>query len=412
MKFGLVGERLGHSFSPEIHRALGNPDYTLIELAPDAVRDFFAKRDFEGVNVTIPYKETVMPFLDEISPEALAIGAVNTVRRRGGKLYGTNTDFGGMQALFAHAGIDLCGKKVLILGTGGTSKTARAVARAAGAREIVLVSREKKEGVVTYAEAYEKHADAEVIFNATPVGMFPHAENCPIDIARFPALCGVADAIYNPLCTRLVLASRAQGIPAEGGLFMLVAQAVLAAEIFLDTTFGKETTERLFRSILADKQNIVLTGMPASGKSTVGKLLSARLGRPFFDSDAEVEKAAGMPISKIFAKYGEADFRARENAALTALSAKVGAVIATGGGAILRDDNVDLLRANGKIYFLDRAPELLLATPDRPLSSTREAVFRRYAERIDRYRATADCIVPGDGTPESVVTLIEKEHFQ
>lgn len=410
MKYGCIGEHLGHSFSREIHALLGNTAYELVELPPETVGDFLKKRDFLGINVTIPYKQKVMPYLDEIDAAARAIGAVNTVVNRGGRLIGCNTDFGGMQALLAHAGVSLAGKKVLILGTGGTSRTALAVAKAAGARETVRVSRRAGEGSVTYEQALEEHTDAQVILNTTPCGMYPQIAETPIDVSRFPRLCGVIDAIYNPLRSRLVSAARARGIPAEGGLYMLAAQGVLAAERFFDTVYPVGVTERVWRTLNAQKENIVLTGMPASGKTSVGREIAAMTGRVFKDTDEEITRTHGMPIPEIFQRCGEAQFRAWERETIAELAAMGGAVIATGGGAILSEENVTALKQNGRLYFLDRDPALLAATADRPLSSTREAVFARYRERIERYRATADVIVAGNGTVDEVANAVKEAH--
>lgn len=288
-KYGCIGKKLTHSFSKEIHARLADYPYELMELAEEEIAPFFAKKDFAAINVTIPYKQTVIPYLDSISPVAERIGAVNTIVNRAGTLYGYNTDYFGMKALIARVGIDLAGKKVLVLGTGGTSRTARVVAADLGAAEILTVSRRKTEDYITYEEAVTVHTDAQVIINTTPAGMYPNCDEKPIDIRFFPNLEGVIDAVYNPLRTNLVLDAQQRGIKAEGGLYMLVMQAVVAVERFLDVSIAKETADRVFASIYASKENIVLTGMPGSGKSTVGRLLDAD-GFTFVDTDAEVEK--------------------------------------------------------------------------------------------------------------------------
>ncbi len=412
MRYGLVGERLPHSFSVEIHKALGNDDYELLELSPETVADFFAKRDFCGVNVTIPYKTAVLPLLDEVTAEAAAVGAVNTVVNRSGRLVGYNTDVAGLSALFDRAGADPAGKKVLILGTGGTARTALFVCRARGAAAVLCVSRRSGPDVVTYDEAYRDHADAEIVVNATPVGMFPHADDCPLDVSRFPRLTGVIDAIYNPLRTRLVLSARALGVPAEGGLYMLVAQGVAAAALFRGRAYPSDTAKTLYERLAADKENVVLTGMPGAGKTTVGRRLAAVLNRPFIDTDEAIVKAAGRDIPTLFKTEGEAGFRAREAAIIRHLAPTCGAVIATGGGAVLRPENVTALKQNGRVFFLDRAPENLTPTGDRPLSSDREALLARYRERIGLYRATADVVIDGNGTPEQVAEQIQKEFYK
>ena len=410
MQYGLIGEKLGHSFSAVIHAMLKSNPYELVELPSDEIEAFFSKKDFCAINVTIPYKTTVIPYLSHISERARAIGAVNTVVNRGGELWGYNTDFYGICALVAHADISLNNKKVAILGTGGTSKTVRAVAEFMGADEILLVSRRSGEGVVTYADLYENHTDVEVIFNTTPVGMYPNSEATPIDVSAFSKLEGVIDTIYNPLRTQLVLDAQKRGIPAEGGLYMLVAQAVRASELFLDCTYDDGTIERIYQTLLGQMQNLVLSGMPASGKSTVGKLLAQELNRPFFDLDEEIVREAGRPIPEIFASDGEIAFRDIETRVLREVFAnQKGIVLATGGGAVLRDENVDFLRRNGKIYFIDRPLEDLIPTSNRPLASSREAICRRYEERYERYCKTADCRIDGKGSVDEVAARIRKD---
>ena len=425
MTYGLIGEHLPHSYSKEIHGRIADYEYTLCELAPAEVGPFMEAREFTAINVTIPYKETVIPYLYSVHEAARRIGAVNTVVNRGGRLYGYNTDFFGLTALLRHAGIALAGRKVLILGTGGTAKTAHAVCEAQGARAILTVSRREAEGCITYEEALGAHTDAEIIFNTTPCGMYPypdgaaHIAGTPIDLNAFPALTGVIDAIYNPLRTNLVLDCRARGIPAEGGLYMLVAQAVLASRLFLGDTPEVAAdpallaeVDRVFDLILAEKENIILTGMPGSGKSTVGRLLAGMTDRPFIDLDEEIVRAAGKPIPAIFAEVGEAGFRDLEAEAVRRVTDSTrGAVIATGGGAILRDGNVRALARSGRIYFLDRPLALLIPTDDRPLSSNAEDIRRRYHERYARYLATADLTVPNATTAEEAANAIRKDFW-
>ncbi len=410
MKYGLIAERIGHSFSPEIHAMLDTHEYELCAIAPSELDGFMKKRDFAAINVTIPYKEAVIPYLDEISPQAAEIGAVNTIVNRDGKLYGYNTDFFGMKELANKIGIEFSGKKVLICGTGGTSKTARAVARDGGAREIVVLSRTARGGTLTYEEAYELHADAEILINTTPVGMFPNCDGAPVDLAKLPRVRRVLDAVYNPLRTDLVLQAKKRGIRAEGGLYMLVAQGVAASEIFTGRKYPAETLDGIYAKILARRENIVLVGMPACGKSTIGASLAAELGRELYDLDAEIIADRGMPISDIFAKEGEAGFRDTETRVLRRrVSPLTGAVIATGGGAILRDENLRLLRRNGRLIFLDRPLEQLLPTEDRPLASSAEKIRALYAARINRYRACADEIIRTDGVVSHAVDAILKK---
>lgn len=406
MDYGLIGEKLPHSFSKEIHEKIADYKYSLKELKPDEVESFILSKNFNAINVTIPYKQTVIPFLDEIAPEAQAIGAVNTVVNRGGVLYGYNTDFGGMRALIERTEVDLKYKKALILGTGGTSRTARAVCERLGAKEILRVSRSGREGSITYEQAYADHADADVIINTTPCGMYPNIFDCPIDLDRFPSLSGVIDAVYNPLNTGLVLKARGRGLNAAGGLYMLVAQAVLAAEHFMDKELDAvKLTNEIYDGIYFSKRNIVLSGMPGSGKSTVGRLVADQLGRDFIDTDALIVERAGE-IKEIFAEHGEAYFRDLETGVIRELAALNGKVISLGGGAILRDENVAALRRNGEIFFIDRSPEYLIPTDDRPLADEKAKIAALYEQRIDRYMATADYIIDGDCDPEDVADSI------
>ncbi|MBQ8350688.1 MAG: shikimate dehydrogenase [Clostridia bacterium] len=410
MKYGLIGERLGHSYSPEIHACLAGYTYELCELPPEAVGPFLQAKEFESINVTIPYKTTVIPYLDEIDEAARAIGAVNTIKRVGDRLYGYNTDFAGLSDLIDRVGVSLAGRTVLILGSGGTAKTALAVCRARGAREIVTVGRTAREGVLSYDEAYASYTHASYIINATPVGMYPQEDACPIDLSRFEHLSGVCDAIYNPLRTDLVQAARMRGIPAEGGLYMLVAQAVHAVSIFTCKPVCREECDRVYRKILKEKENIYLIGMPGSGKSTVGRALAKAMNRPFFDSDVEIVREAGRKIPTIFAEEGEEGFRLREAAVMARLAQECrGAVIATGGGAVLRAENVHRMRRGGKIYFLDRALENIRPTSDRPLSSDDEALARRYAERYPLYCAAADTRIAVDESIANSVETIRKD---
>ena len=404
-KYGCIGKKLTHSFSKEIHGRLADYGYELIELTEEEVASFFTKKEFAAVNVTIPYKQTVLPYLDDISPVAQRIGAVNTVVNKDGRLYGYNTDYHGMKALLERVGIGLEGKKVLILGTGGTARTARAVAEDLGAAQILTVSRGKMGPFITYEEAVRDHTDADVIINTTPVGMYPELGAKPIDIGAFPRLSGLIDAVYNPLRTQLVLDALERGIRAEGGLYMLVMQAVVAVEHFLDTEIDRSVADRVFASVLASKENIVLTGMPGSGKSTVGKLLRAD-GYSFIDTDAEVEKKCGCSISSLIREKGERFFRDLETEVIREASSESRRIIATGGGAVLRRENVRALTQNGRIFFLDADISRLRATEDRPLSDTREKLERLYAQRLDIYRGTADVTVPDLGSPQDEADYI------
>ncbi len=407
MQYGLIGEKLTHSFSKEIHQRLAGYDYRLRELPPAQLPDFLKKRDFAGVNVTIPYKQAVMPYLDGIDPKAQAIGAVNTIVNRDGRLWGYNTDYDGMMALVRHAGLDLAGKNVLILGTGGTSKTALAVARDLGAGVVQRVSRMPRADALSYEQAARE--PVQILINTTPAGMYPNPDKQPMDLSRFGWLEGVLDAVYNPLRTNLVLQARDNGARGQSGLYMLVAQACAAAEHFLGSPPPSDALPNVYRAIHGEKQNIVLTGMPGSGKSSVGRMLAESMGRELVDTDAEIIRLVKKPISDIFAQRGEHGFRELESQVIAQVSKRTGVVIATGGGAILRAENVRRLRQNGRLYFLDRPLEALVPTEDRPLSRDRESLEKRYAERYLRYVSTADTVIPVPGLPEEAAASIREE---
>ena len=407
MQYGLIGEHLGHSYSVPIHRLISGEDYELREIAPADLGTFMTRKEFRAINVTIPYKQDVIPYLDEISDTAREIGAVNTIVNRDGRLYGTNTDAAGLQALIARVCPDIRGRKTLVLGTGGTSKTAVYTAKAMGAEPVIRVSRSARKDAVTYEEALRDHRDAEILINTTPCGMFPAAEDMPVDIAGFPALRGVVDVIYNPLRTKLVLAALRRGIPAGGGLYMLTAQAVRAAEEFRGIRYEEELTEKIYRRMARDKENIVLTGMPGSGKSAVSSILGERTGRDVIDTDRLIVEKAGMEITEIFRRYGEKHFRDLESEVIREAAARAGVIISTGGGAILRAENTDALRRNGRLVWLDRKPDDLVPTDDRPLADSREKMTALYAAREPIYRATADERIEVTGSAEDTASEIE-----
>ena len=409
MKYGLIGEHLKHSYSCEIHAQIADYEYELHEIPPSGLGGFLKKREFNAINVTIPYKQDVIPYLDEISDTAKRIGAVNTIVNRNGRLCGDNTDFAGMLALARHIGVDMKGRKVLILGTGGASKTGHALAEYMGAQSVFYVSRSGKDGSISYEQAVTEHSDAQIIINATPVGMFPKQDGRPIDISAFPKLEGVIDAIYNPLRTNLILDAQERGISAEGGLYMLSAQAVHASAVFRDIPLDESLVDKAFKSVKNDKQSIVLIGMPSSGKTTVGRILAEKCGKQLADTDEYIIKKIGMPISDFFAKHGEAEFRKIEKETVAELSATGGRIIATGGGAVLDPENVRALKQNGVLVFLDRRPENLVATDDRPLASRRSALEKLYTERYDIYCAAAELHIDANTTPEAEADAILKE---
>ncbi len=409
MEYGCIGERLKHSFSKEIHNSLSDYKYELREIPKDEFDAFMTERNFKAINVTIPYKEAVIPYLYYIDKTAKEIGAVNTIVNKGGKLYGYNTDFYGMCSLISHAGIDLQNKKVAVLGTGGTSKTAKAVVKSLLAKEILTVSRSVKTDTVTYEELYERHRDVDIIINTTPLGMFPNNFACPIDIADFPKLSGVIDAVYNPLKTQLICDAKRRGIKAEGGLYMLVAQGVAASEIFLDKKYSLEILNGIFVKLKRQKENIVLIGMPSSGKTTVGKEIANKLGRKFYDTDELIEQKSGRTIPEIIQTMGETHFRKLESDIVSEISKETGIVIATGGGVVLKEENINALSQNGRIYFLDRPIELLTPTADRPLTSTKEALLQKHKERYSLYLKSADVKLDASGNVNTVSSALTED---
>ena len=403
MEYGLLGERLGHSFSPQIHRDLAGYDYQLLPTPPEAVEDLFARRAFQGLNVTIPYKRTVMPLCDEIDPRAAAIGAVNTVVNRNGRLTGYNTDIDGFLYMARRAGVDMAGKKVVILGSGGTSRTARAAAGELGAREIVTVSRRGEDNY----QNLSRHADAQVLVNTTPVGMYPNWGQSPVSLESFPALEGVLDVVYNPLRTALLLQAEERGLPRSCGLPMLVAQAKRAAELFTGQNIDDSRAEAVLHGLRGQLTNIVLIGMPGCGKTTVGRALAGKLGRTFVDLDEEIVRRAGMPIPEIFAREGEAGFRERESALVREFGERTGLVVSTGGGVVTRRENYIPLKQNGLLLHLRRDPAAL-PTDGRPLSQATapEELWRR---RAPLYAAFADGEIDNNGTLAGTLEQIEKE---
>lgn len=413
MEYGLLGKVLKHSFSPEIHTLIGDYDYKLVELAEDKVEGFLTQREFKAINVTIPYKQTVIPYLDEISDSAKAIGAVNTVVNRDGKLYGYNTDFDGLKALVEKLIPSLEGLKVVILGSGGTSHTAQAVTKSMGAAEILVVSIEGEEGTISYDELKTLHTDADFLINTTPCGMYPNIHTVATDLDAFTNLKAVADVVYNPLRTELVMKAREKGIPAQSGLYMLVMQAIRASEYFFDREMDKSKADEIFATVLKRRENIVLTGMPSSGKTTIGSVLAEELNRPFYDVDEMIVNKAGCEISEIFAREGEEYFRNLEAEVIAEEVAPItGAIISTGGGAVLRAENVKNLKKNGRVIFLDRPLELLTPTSDRPTASDKEAMKKRFEQRYDTYMSTADIRVDGAPDAKIVAENVKKEFLK
>ena len=400
--FGLLGKTLGHSYSPAIHARLGSAPYSLFEKTEDELPDFLKNGDFCGFNVTIPYKKAVVPFCAKLSDTARMLGSVNTlVRRDDGTLYGDNTDFYGFMSLVRQSGIRAAGKKALVLGSGGASVTVCAVLRELSAHVVVI----SRNGPDNYDNLHH-HADAQIIVNTTPVGMYPHNGAAPVDLTCFSSCEAVFDLIYNPARTALMLQAEQLGIPCFGGLHMLVAQAKRSSEQFQGITIGESKTAHIEAQLRCQMQNIILIGMPGCGKSTVAALLGAALNREVCDSDALVEELAGMPIPEIFAQHGEDEFRRLETQALQELGKRSGIIIATGGGCVKRENNYAALHQNGTIFWLQR-DLTALPTEGRPLSQ-KTALSSLYAQREPLYRQFADYCIDNNGTPENTVSAIKE----
>ena len=399
MKFGLLGRKLGHSYSPMIFDLLGGYRYDLYEREPEDIEDLLRNGDFNGLNVTIPYKKEVLKYLDEVDPLAARLGSVNTVVKKDGKLFGYNSDYFGFLSLVRQTGIEPRGKKALVLGSGGASVTVCAVLADLGA-QVVVISRS---GENNYDNLH-LHADASIIVNTTPLGMYPNTGVSPVDVSRFPKLMGVLDLIYNPARTQLLLDCEALGIPAWSGLWMLVAQAKQSAQWFMDKTLPDALVGDIHLKLRDRMENIALIGMAGCGKSTLGRLLAKETGKKFVDADAEIETLAGKSIPEIFAEDGEEEFRRLETEVLANLGKQSGLVIATGGGCVTRERNYPLLHQNSRILWLRRDPDLL-PTDGRPLSQkTPPAVL--YAQRESLYKAFSDAAIDNEGTRGETLTKI------
>ncbi len=401
MRCGLIGEKLSHSFSPEIHRHLADYEYSLFELPESKVGDFLKSNSFDATNVTIPYKKTVMPFLDEISDEAMRIGSVNTITRTEKGLRGDNTDYYGFLYTVKKSGIDFREKNILILGTGGASLTAKTVSADLLAKSITMVSRS---GEINYENVYERCRDTNVIINCTPVGMYPNNGSSPIKLEKFKHCTGVMDMIYNPAKTQLLLDAQRLSIPHINGLSMLVAQAKRASELFLGERIPDSEIDRITNSIDKETRNIILIGMPGCGKSTVGAILSSLTSRPLIDTDEMVTEATGRTPSEIITQDGEAKFREIEHEQVAKASKLSGKIISTGGGVVTRDENLDPLRQHGYIFYIDR-PLSLLATSDRPLSQTNR-LCDMYEKRLPLYRKFSDFQVENAKSPQECAEKI------
>lgn len=408
MKYGLIGEHLGHSFSKVIHERIAPYEFDLCPLSKDEFHDFMKQRNFQAINVTIPYKKDVIPYLDDMDEQAKAIGAVNTIVQKDGKLIGHNTDFSGFLYMVTHHNIDMKNKKVLIIGNGGASKAIQAVVTHLRAKEMIIVDVIKGDGAITYDECKAHHIDAQIIINTSPVGMFPNIQNTPIDLKQFTQCEVVMDVVYNPILTKLCFDAQELGMKRVNGLEMLIAQAVHAASFFLDKPFDDAIIDEIFRELQFQTCNIVLIGMPSAGKTTIGRMLEQRLGKTFLDLDDLIVEQAGKSIPEIFAEDGEQGFRLLETQVAKEVSKLTNHVLATGGGTIKNKINMDFLRLNGITIFIDRDVEKLISSdPNRPLSQSQEALKQMHKERLPLYHTYAEHVVlNNDAIEESVEQVI------
>ena len=409
MLYGLIGEKLGHSFSKEIHEKIEKYQYELKEISKDDIDDFLKSKDFLGINVTIPYKQTVIPYLDYIDEKAKEINAVNTIVNKEGKLYGYNTDYYGLKSVIEKNEIEIKNKKVLILGTGGTSKTATSVLKDMEAKEIIYASRKvNKENEYSYEEILKYHNDVNVIVNTTPCGMYPNNDDSILDISSFKNLEAVCDVIYNPLKTQIILDAIDRGLKYANGLYMLVSQAVIASNYFTNGEVDINIIDSIYKEIENKKKNIVLIGMPSSGKSTIGKALSEILDKEFVDSDELIEAKINMKIKDFLNKDNEVEFRNIETEVIKEVSKKNNLIISTGGGVIKKKENIDALRKNSIIIFIDRPLNLLQATNDRPLSNNKLDLQKLYLERYELYEKYSDIKVENDKCLTCVIEKIKE----
>lgn len=400
MNIYLIAKKLSHSFSKPIHNELADYSYEYKELSETEVGEFLRKKEFDGLNVTIPYKQTVMEYMDEISPEAQRIGAVNTVLNQNGRLIGNNTDYYGFSCQIKESGADITGKDAVILGTGGAAKTVFCVLSDMGAKSVrTVTSAEIKAGEMS------AYADAQIIVNATPVGMYPETGVSPVKLDEFPKCEAVLDLIYNPSKTKLILDAEKKNIKTANGLCMLVAQAKKACELFTDNKIPDSEIRRIKNIIEKDTKNIVLVGMPGSGKSTVGQYLAELLGRAFYDSDDEISKKGETP-AELIEKYGEEHFRKIETQILAELCKKSGCVIATGGGGVTREENYDIIHQNATVVFIDRDIERL-STKGRPLSQGGiEKLRQMYNVRYPLYKKFSHFSVKSQKTWQETTSKI------
>ena len=408
MRYGLIGEKLGHSFSKEIHERIADYQYDLIPLSKSEFKEFMEKRDFTAINVTIPYKKDVIPYLDEIDDHAKAIGAVNTIVNKNGKLIGYNTDFTGFHYMVKKHNIQMANKKVLVIGNGGASAAIQAVVKHEQAGQMIVVDVIPGNGAITYDECFSNHLDAEIIINTSPIGMYPRIGKAPIDITMFHKCEAVMDVIYNPILTRLCFEAQEEGIQRVIGLEMLIAQAKQSVEYFLNKSIDDAIIDYIYQDMLKERCNIVLIGMPSAGKTTIGKMLEERMQKDFIDLDDKIIEKAGKSIPEIFSESGEAGFRAIETEVAIELAKTNNKIIATGGGTIKHKVNMDYLRQNGITIFIDRdVDKLISADPNRPLSSSKEALHKMHEERLPLYQKYAAYVAMNNTDIKETVDEIE-----
>lgn len=411
MRYGLIGEKLGHSFSKEIHERIADYTFDLIPLEKDEFHAFMEKKDFTALNVTIPYKKDVIPYLDELDEHARAIGAVNTIVNKNGKLIGYNTDFTGFHYMVKKHNVIMKDKKVLIIGNGGASAAIQAVVKHEEAKDMIIVDVVPGNGAISYDECFANHLDAEVIINTSPIGMYPRIGNAPIDITMFHKCEAVMDVIYNPILTRLCFEAQEEGIQRVNGLEMLIAQAKQSVEHFLDKHIDDAIIDEIYQDMLKERCNIVLIGMPSAGKTTIGKMLEQRMHKEFIDLDDVIIEKAGKSIPEIFEESGEAGFRAIETEVSIELAKTNNKIIATGGGTIKHKVNMDYLRLNGITIFIDRDVDKLISSdPNRPLSKSMEALQQMHKERLPLYQKYAAYIAMNNDDIEKTVDEIESAY--
>ncbi|MBR6258889.1 MAG: shikimate kinase [Oscillospiraceae bacterium] len=399
LRCGLLGRTLGHSYSPEIHALLADYEYRLYEKTEAEVGDFLKNGRWDGLNVTIPYKKTAIKYCDELSETASATGSVNTLVKRNGKVFGDNTDVFGFLSLVRRSGIDVSGKKTLVLGSGGASSAVCFALNELGA-DVTVISRS---GEDNYGNL-DRHRDAEVIVNTTPLGMYPDTGFSAVDLSGFPKLKGALDVVYNPARTAFLLQAESLGVRNANGLYMLAAQAKRSCELFCSRSIPEEETERVYRILSRKMENIILIGMPGCGKSTVAEALGRKTGRPVADTDELIVKSAGIPIPEIFKGEGEPGFRALETRAVSDAGKLSGHIISTGGGCVTREENYNLLHQNGVIVWIKRDLNKL-PSDGRPLSQ-KGSLEEMYKAREPLYLRFADVEIENDGTPEETAERI------